>query len=187
MKSPIKIALTGRLASGKDIAVNYIVTMFDFQPYRFSAKGKSFFYELFPELKDESKPRQPMRDFIDGITTLPVPGAESVWVDYTFRQIDDHIKRQCCRQAKVLITDVRKPIEYARVRKEGFTTIRITAPEDIRIERAKKRGDEFDLADLEHPTELAVDHFEVDHEIENAGEPEELYAKLDEIMAEVLK
>lgn len=76
--------------------------------------------------------------------------------------------------------------EYQRLKDEGFVFIRITAPVDLRIERAKKAGDAFELADLDHPTELAVDSFEVDYEVENVGEPEELYAKLDEIMAELI-
>ncbi|MGY5350424.1 deoxynucleotide monophosphate kinase family protein [Bacillus subtilis] len=181
----MKLAFTGRIASGKDAATNYVVTMHDFQPFTFSSKGKSLFYDLFPEMQYKHKPRQPMRDFINGITELPVPGAESVWVDYEFRKINDYIKRQCCRPANVLITDIRKPIEYDRVRAEGFKIVRIVAPESLRIERAKKRGDKFDAADLEHATETAVDDFEVDYEITNDGTIDELYAKLDALMADL--
>lgn len=57
----------------------------------------------------------------------------------------------------------------------------------ISVLNAQKAYDQFEIADLEHPTEIAVDSFEVDYEIENVGETEELYAKLDAIMAEVLK
>ncbi|MGB9945336.1 hypothetical protein ACO0DA_20340 [Bacillus subtilis] len=88
---------------------------------------------------------------------------------------------------RVLIEDCRQPNEHNRLRAEGFKIIRITAPEDIRIERARKAGDDFDLAALKHPTELALQNFEVDYEITNDSTIDELYAKLDAIMAEVLK
>ncbi|WP_353854781.1 dephospho-CoA kinase [Bacillus sp. Bos-x628] len=179
----MKLAITGRLGAGKDEAVKYLVTMYDFFPFTFSAKGKAIFHELFPHLRGDSKQRQPMRDFINGITELDVPGAENVWVDYLFRRIKEHEKLHCCRDSNVLIADMRKPAEYERAIAEGFTIIRISAPTEIRIERAKRRGDVFKAADMNHPTETALDNFEVDYEVANDGTLDDLYTKLDEIMA----
>lgn len=179
----MKLAITGKLGAGKDVAVNYLVAMHEFFPFTFSAKGKALFYELFPELRGDSKQRQPMRDFINGITELDVPGAENVWVDYLFRRIKEHEKLHCCRDSNVLITDMRKPAEYERAIAEGFTIIRISAPTEIRIERAKRRGDVFKVEDVNHPTETAVEYFNVDYDVVNDGSLGDLYAKLDEIMA----
>jgi len=179
----MKLAITGKLGAGKDVAVEYLVAMYEFFPFTFSAKGKALFYELFPELRGDAKPRQPMRDFINGITELDVPGAKDVWVDYLFRRIKAHDNLRCCRESRVLITDIRKPAEYERARAEGFKILRITAPYETRFDRAKRRGDKFKAADMDHPTETALDHFEVDYEVANDGTLDDLYARLDENMA----
>ncbi|MGF0002886.1 dephospho-CoA kinase [Bacillus altitudinis] len=179
----MKLAITGKLGAGKDVAVEYLVAMYEFFPFTFSAKGKALFYELFPELRGDSKQRQPMRDFINGITELDVSGAKDVWVDYLFRRIKSHDNLRCCRDSNVLITDIRKPAEYERAKAEGFKILRITAPYETRFDRAKRRGDKFKAADMDHPTETALDHFEVDYEVANDGTLDDLYARLDEIMA----
>ncbi|WP_428828504.1 dephospho-CoA kinase [Bacillus altitudinis] len=183
----MKLAITGKLGAGKDVAVDYLVAMYEFFPFTFSAKGKALFYELFPEMRGDGKQRQPMRDFINGITELDVPGAKDVWVDYLFRRIEDHENLRCCRDSRILITDIRKPAEYERTKAEGFKILRITAPYETRFDRAKRRGDKFKADDLNHPTETALDGFKVDYEIVNDGTLGDLYARLDEIMADQLK
>ena len=67
----------------------------------------------------------------------------------------------------------------------GFTVIRVTAPDDVRIARAIKAGDNFSENDLEHVTEQAVANFEVDYEVNNAGTVEDLQAQVDAIIAEI--
>ncbi|MCP9283017.1 dephospho-CoA kinase [Bacillus safensis] len=183
----MKLAITGKLGAGKDVAVDYLVAMYEFFPFTFSAKGKALFYELFPELRGDAKQRQPMRDFINGITELDVPGAKDVWVDYLFRRIEDHEKLRCCRDSRILITDIRKEAEYRRAKAEGFKILRISADSVTRAKRARRRGDVFNLKDLSHTTETALDGFEVDYEIVNDGSLDDLYARLDEIMADQLK
>ncbi|WP_024427722.1 AAA family ATPase [Bacillus safensis] len=183
----MKLAITGKLGAGKDVAVEYLVAMYEFFPFTFSAKGKALFYELFPELRGDAKQRQPMRDFINGITELDVPGAKDVWVDYLFRRIKDHEHFRHGRPSNLLITDIRKEAEYERAKAEGFKILRITAPYETRFDRAKRRGDKFKASDLDHPTETALDEFEVDYEIVNDGTLDDLYAILDEIMTDQLK
>lgn len=183
----MKLAITGKLGAGKDVAVDYLVSMYEFFPFTFSAKGKSVFGELFPELDGDAKQRQPMRDFIEGIKKMPIPGAEYVWINVVFRRIQEHEKLRCCRPSNLLITDMRMPAEYERAKAEGFTILRITAPYETRFDRAKRRGDKFKADDLNHPTETALDGFEVDYEIANDGTLADLYARLDEIMADQLK
>nr|MDF9460622.1 hypothetical protein [Bacillus pumilus] len=43
----MKLAITGKLGAGKDEAVKYLVAMYEFFPFTFSAKGKSVFGDLF--------------------------------------------------------------------------------------------------------------------------------------------
>jgi dephospho-CoA kinase len=181
----VKLALCGQLRSGKDTLTDYATIFYDFQPFAFAKKGKEIFHELFPHIPPSPKPRKAYQDFINGITELPIEGAETVWVDYTLRKVDDYIKRQCCRGARVIITDVRKQIEYEALKNAGFTLIRITAPENVRIERARQAGDNFTVEDLQHKTELLIGSFDVDYEINNDRSTIELYEKFDGIMREL--
>lgn len=186
----MKIALTAPLRAGKSLAASYISLHYDFQPFAFGDELKDAFHRAFPNVPRTPKPRAHYQEF--GQWARKQFG-EDVWIDALMPKIAAYLDRHPCScgnntslKNRVIIDDCRQPNEYQRLKDEGFVFIRITAPVDLRIERAKKAGDQFEIADLEHPTELAVDSFEVDYEIENVGEPEELYEKLDEIMAELL-
>ncbi|MCY9372687.1 dephospho-CoA kinase [Bacillus haynesii] len=186
----MKIALTAPLRAGKSLAASYISLHYDFQPFAFGDELKDAFHRAFPHVPRNPKPRAHYQKF--GQWAREAFG-EDVWIDALMPKIAAYLERHPCDcgstalKNRVIIDDCRQPNEYKRLKDEGFVFVRITAPAELRIERAKKAGDQFDLADLEHPTELAVNSFEVNYEIDNAGKPEELYEKLDAIMAEVLK
>ena len=86
---------------------------------------------------------------------------------------------------KVLVNGVRQPNEYQRLKDEGFTIIRVSASDDLRIGRAKEAGDVFTEADLDHDTESHIDTFEVDYEVNNVGSIGEMYGQLDTIMKDI--
>jgi dephospho-CoA kinase len=100
-----------------------------------------------------------------------------VWIRLVERQIDNHIDIMAelgQTEINVVITDLRKVPEYEWARANGFTIIRVTAPDDVRIGRAIKAGDDFCENDLEHSTELEIDNFTVDYTVENNGTVDEL-------------
>jgi dephospho-CoA kinase len=183
----IKLALTGKLRAGKSHLANYATLFYDFQPFAFGNALKDAYHRAFPFVPREPKPRrayqlfgQLARELID----------ENVWVDATMRKVNDYIAQHVCAcgcacgksSARVLIEDCRQQNEFDRLRAEGFVIVRVTAPDELRIERARKAGDDFTEADLRHETELLVDTFAVDYEIWNYGSLSELEAQFDGIM-----
>ncbi|OQV53373.1 dephospho-CoA kinase [Bacillus velezensis] len=187
----MKLALTAPLRAGKSQAAGYLSLYYDIHTFAFSDELKDVFHRAFPHIPRDPKPRKLYQEF--GEWAREAFG-ENVWVDACMAKVDAYtaiFSRKCdCGLApslknRVLIEDVRQQNEYDRLRAEGFTIVRITAPEELRIERARKAGDDFDLVALDHPTEKALLTFEVDYEIMNDGTYEQLYAKLDELMAEV--
>jgi dephospho-CoA kinase len=182
---PIKLALAGKLRAGKDTAATYLSLFYDFQPFALADEGKRVVHQLFPDLPLTPKPRKHYQVVIDSLTKLDLPGAEEIFVNLTLRKINDYIRHRCCKESRVLVTDVRKQVEYDRLRAEGFVFIRINADEKLRIQRALEAGDKFTAEDLAHETELLVDLFPVDYEVLNNGSTTELYAQLDVVMREL--
>jgi dephospho-CoA kinase len=180
-----KIAICGGIRAGKDSIKNYAHLFYDFSPFAFADEGKALVHRLFPNIPRDPKPRKYYQEVIDGITKLPVEGAADVWINGTLRHIDDYIKRRCCSESRVMITDLRKPREFEVLRQQCFTIIRVTAPLETRLQRARQAGDAFEAEDFEHDTERHIDGFAVDYEIINDGTLTELYTKFDEIMREL--
>jgi dephospho-CoA kinase len=88
-------------------------------------------------------------------------------------------------QIGIVLTDVRQQNEVDWCRTEGFTIIRVTAPDEVRIGRAIKAGDDFTVHDLTHSTELEIDNFDVDYEISNDGTVADLQTKIDAIITKI--
>lgn len=177
-----KIGFIGKLRVGKSALTNYAVTFYDFQPFAFGDELKRTFHDIFPQVKREPKPRELYQRY----GTLMREIDTNVWLDATMRNIERYQSSKCaCQDVRVLVEDVRQENEYLRLKAEGFTLIRITAPDDLRIKRAIESNDDFTVHDLAHPTELACDDFEVDAEIINDGSLIELYTKFDAMMAEL--
>ncbi|MDA1545839.1 hypothetical protein PDJ83_15660 [Bacillus cereus group sp. TH253LC] len=88
-------------------------------------------------------------------------------------------------KSKVLVNGVRQPNEYQRLRDEGFIIIRVNASDDLRIGRAEKAGDVFTEEDLSHETEIHIDTFEAEYEVNNVGTIGEMYDQFDAIMSDI--
>lgn len=178
-KPPIKLALCGKLRSGKSLVAGYLSLMHDFQPFAFGDALKNAFHRAFPQIPRQPKPRAYYQSFGQWArATID----ENVWIDATMRKVDEYLAQNCLR---ISIEDVRQQNEYDRLKREGFVFVRITAPDELRLERARKAGDDFTEADLAHETEVFVDTFEVDYEVANDGTVDELCAKVDVIIRQL--
>jgi hypothetical protein len=182
---PIKLALCGRLRSGKDTAAQYLTIFYDFQPFAFADPLKRYLHEIFPHVPREPKPRRLLQLFGQKLREID----PDVWVNLTMHKIDEYLRQHACDcsplKPRVVVTDCRQQNEYDRLRAEGFVFIRINADDELRIKRALEAGDDFTVHDLAHETELLVDSFDVDYEVNNNGTTPELYAQLDAIMNEL--
>lgn len=180
----IKLALSGKSRTGKSEAEKYLVDKHDCSPFDFSDELKEDFHLEYPHIPRVPKPRKgyilygELKRYVNG---------ECYWVDKCFAEVDI-VTLEALRfndVFKPLITGVRQPHEFRRLREEGYFTIRLSAPESVQIERCKKEGDNFSLEDLRHETETHLMTEKVDYDIVNDGTIEELHKKLDAVMLDI--
>lgn len=181
IKAQIKIAITGPMRAGKDAAVRQLTLKHGFQRYAFGDMLKHFAHQVFPFVAPASKPRALLQEFGQAMRNMPVDGAEDIWIWWLEHAMTiDGFDR-------VVISDLRQPNEYEWARANGFTVVRVTAPEATRKARAALAGDTFSEADMAHETEQHVAGFAADYEIANDGTLVELQAKIDALMAELVR
>ena len=179
-----KIALTGKLRAGKDEVARHLYIKCGFDRVAFGDALKRHAHEVFPWISEASKPRALYQQFGQLMREIE----PDVWIKHVERKVNGVIDFRVNTGAErvgIVVTDLRQQNEVDWCRANGFTLIRVTAPDDVRIARAIKAGDNFSENDLEHVTESAVSNFAVDYEVSNAGTVEELHAQIDAIIAEI--
>lgn len=179
--SVTKIALCGRLRSGKDTVANHLYIKYGFSTVAFGDALKKNAHAAFPWVSEFSKPRALYQQFGQLMRQID----EDVWIKHAEQAVKGAIDFRAGigeEQVGIVITDVRQQNEVDWCRKNGFTLIRVTAPDEDRIARAIVAGDDFTVHDLAHETEQAIDGFAVDAEIVNDGSVDDLKRKVDEIM-----
>jgi dephospho-CoA kinase len=179
----VKIALCGRIRSGKDTVANHLYIRHGFVKVAFGDALKRIAHDTFPWVSEFSKPRA-LYQFMNVMREYD----KDVWIKHAEQAVKGAIDFRVHTGAEkvgVVITDLRQPNEYEWARNNGYTIIRITAPDEARLFRAKLAGDDFNEADLEHETESHIDSFDCDYEIVNAGSVDELKAQIDTIMAQI--
>ncbi|UNA01454.1 HNH endonuclease [Bacillus phage vB_BcgM] len=183
----IKLALAGGLRVGKSEAEKYLVDMFECSPFDFSDSLKDDFHHTFPMIPRSPKPRkgyqlygQLMR-FIHG---------DDYWIDKCFKLVKyaqhrtwfTKVVNKQDKEFRPLITGVRQPNEFKRLREEGYFIIRISAPKELQIKRSLESGDVFKEEDLLHETEVTLMNEKVDYDIVNDGTIQDLHRKIDAVM-----
>jgi dephospho-CoA kinase len=179
--SVVKIALTGKLRSGKDTVAHHLYIKYGFNRVAFGDALKHNAHETFPWISQSTKPRALYQQFGQLMREID----PDVWIKHAERAVNGAIDFRVNTGAErvgVVITDLRQPNEWQWAKDNGFTIIRVTAPDEVRIGRAIAAGDDFCENDLEHETEKAIDEFEVDAEIVNNGTVEELQSKVDSVV-----
>lgn len=182
--SVTKIAICGQLRSGKDACGHHAWLHHGFKKYAFATDVKKTAHALFPHIPTDPKPRALYQQVGEKACEID----PLVWVRLVERQIGLHIEGSIglgATDIRIIITDLRKPAEYEWAKSQGFSIVRVTAPEDVRLARAVAEGDDFKPADLTHDTEQHSDKFSVDYEISNEGSLAGLYAKMDEVIAKI--
>lgn len=158
----IKIGLTGKLRSGKDQVANYMEEYLmdrDMPVHTLGFAGgiKELLLEYVPSTFETGKPRQAYQD----VGQLLRGFDADVWVNRATKTIDALVD-----DTSVIVKDVRQPNEVQALKDRGFTIIKVDCPTEIRVARALKK-DTFELEQLYHETELAIDEIVPDHVILN--------------------
>jgi dephospho-CoA kinase len=177
----IKIALTGKMRAGKDEAAHHLYIRHGFDRVAFGDALKKNAHATFPWVSEFSKPRALYQQYGQLMRQID----PYVWIKHAEQAVKGAIDFRVntgAEQVGVVITDLRQDNEVAWCRENGFTLIRVTAPDEDRIARAIAAGDDFNENDLAHETELAIDGFAVDAEIVNDGSVDDLKRKIDTIL-----
>lgn len=182
----LKLAIAGEFRSGKTTLAEYAESHYNMTPFAFGDELKKGFHYHYPHIPRDPKPRSGYQLY--GQLMRFVYG-DDYWLNITM----DEVERM--RQAAYgynggqsfapLITDVRQPNEFERLRKEGYKIVKVVAPYDLRKERARAAGDNFTDEDMKFETGLKTDLLGMDYLIINNGTLEELYTQLDWVMEDI--
>lgn len=167
-----KIALCGKMRSGKDTVAFRLDIFYGLTSFKFSGGIHELVRQYFPERVGDLKDRQLLIDIGQFMRTIN----PDVWINYLDRAIT-----KANTSKGIVVTDVRQENEVSYLRKLGFTIVKVVSDDEKRIERIKKSGDIFQLDQLDSVPELAVDAVDADYIIENNGSFYELQKKVDEL------
>jgi dephospho-CoA kinase len=176
------IGLIGRLRSGKDTAGDHLASKYGYTAFAFGDELKRYYHELFGET--DAKPREGYQWFGQAMRERD----PDVWVRKCLESIgqyDAGYEYLYDAPFRGVVTDVRQPNEYDALKRNNYVLIRVEAPEALRIQRAISSGDRFNLRDLTHGTETALDDYSADFTVINDAGLAELYAQIDEIMRQL--
>ena len=156
----MKIAIVGKMRSGKDTLANFFITNNDANQIAFGDGIKKVAKMYFPEIVANGKPRKLYQDIGQQFRAID----PDVWVKDLNRVLTNSMDMG---ETEFVVSDVRQMNEYLYLKKMGFTVIKVEAHDEIRIERIKRSGDIFLPEDFYHETETSVDSISWDYLIEN--------------------
>lgn len=165
----LKIAFSGKMRTGKDEAYAYIskyipdVTLLKFADPVYDIMNYAQTVCGFPHIKD--------RQFLQYIGTEYARSKNpNVWVDVFLRRASEI-------DGPIVCTDARFTNEFVALKNAGFTLVKISADETIRIARGAES--------LVHASEVDMDLYEnFDYVIENNGTLSEFHTKLFTILSD---
>ena len=180
MTAPLRIAIAGALRSGKDTVADILQEQSEtgFTVYRFADGITDIIQQYFPLAAQLGKPRQHYQVIGQSLRQLD----EMVWVNALHRK-----RQQAPLYENQLITDLRQPNEVLYCKQQKFKVIKVVADEAVRQQRAELVGDVWLPAQMQHPTEIAVESIAPDYLIENNGSMDELVAKVTAVYQQILQ
>lgn len=177
---PVKIALIGKMRSGKDTFADPLLSRRNIVTYgyKFSNGITEIISDYFPDALIKGKPRKFYQTIGQTLRQLD----PDVWIKHTACEINYDLSfKDTTGLDTLIITDVRQPNEVQWCRDNGFTLIKIVTDDTTRKERIEACGDQFEPEYFYHDTELAVDDVEADIYVDGNVRKEELQQKALEI------
>lgn len=160
----MKIAIAGRIRSGKDTVGDLLKEKHILKPFAFADGIAEIIKNYFPEAFENGKPRRHYQHIGQELRELN----PYVWINYLDRQI-----KQSGLQ-DILVTDCRQNNESTYLRENGFMVVKVQADIEVRKQRILLSGDISTPEQLEHDTEKQVESLIADYVIENNGTLAEL-------------
>lgn len=187
----MKIALFGKIRSGKDTVGKILIEEYGFNRFAFGDGIGEIIQKYFPEAWEGGKPRKHYQHIGQQLRVLN----PDVWINYLLTKVKEgelnsyQTWEQWVHNPKpfnVVVTDGRQVNEAEKLRKEGYLIVRVTTDSAIRLARMEALGDVFNKEDLLHETELNVDLIDPDVEIFNNGTLEELKDNIQKMLGGIL-
>jgi hypothetical protein len=183
----IKIGILGEIRAGKDtvsqLISHEIREMGSKKPteyFAFSTGIHDVIKLTMPEINKQGKPRQALQHIGQSLREIK----PDVWIDYLFNSRDFTLADILGQN--MIVTDVRQPNEALRLQEAGFKIIKVTASEEVRLQRANQAGDNFNPAMFKHETELAIQLCPYDFLIDNSYSIDVLEDAVRSILGEVV-
>jgi dephospho-CoA kinase len=169
MKSKVvRIAISGKMCSGKSTLTKYLIEKYGFDEYCFAAKLKEIVKDLFGVETKNRKLLQLVGEKMRQVDSY-------VWIKYLFNKLP--------KTKNVIVSDVRYLNEIVTLKNANFKTIRLEVSEDVQRERIKKTYGDLPQEALEHMSEIALDDYDgFDYILDSNQSKEILFEAVDEII-----
>ncbi|MBC9786408.1 hypothetical protein H1S01_18290 [Heliobacterium chlorum] len=168
----VKIAITGKMRSGKDLIAEYLVRKYGFRRFAFGDGVRAVTRLIYPDIQNSCmKPRSLYQQIGQALRQID----PAVWLNYTLEEIDASTNPF----DSIVISDLRQPNEYKALLNNGFTIVRVQSTVENRLARMNAVGDVFTMDDINHETESHIDNFVVNFEITNNGRSGSLYEQIE--------
>jgi len=170
----MRIALSGKMLSGKSSVATYLVKHYGFVELSFASKMKEVAAELFPRAKYE-KDRLLLIQVGERMRELD----SQVWIR--------HVLPGILPGEDIVISDVRFPSEYDALRRLDFTLVRMYMGRPYQVGLAKRVYPTMPLVLLDDYSETALDYYVFDYTIDNDEgiSMEEVYSQVDKMIEEL--
>jgi dephospho-CoA kinase len=166
----IRIALSGKIASGKTALAHYVVETYGFTQLSLAFRLKQLATELFQQ---QGKNRALLQALGERMRQID----EHVWIRYVVKQIPP--------DKNVIISDVRYKNEADTLRELGFKLIRLVITPEEQERRIQKLYPNLARELLSHVSEIELDSYAFDYVLDADLGQKELIACIDEIIAEL--
>lgn len=165
----IKIALIGKICSGKTTIINKLLGLeeYNFKVYNFGDYVKKYLYEIFDIniIENIDKPRKLIQDFAENMKNFD----NDVWIKLLKKDINKDILKDSFINNIIIVGDVRFYNEYQMLKDLGFIFIKLDINKDLQIKRIKNtypNNYQEHLERLEHISEINIDKFNYDYKID---------------------
>lgn len=168
----MKIAVVGKMRSGKNTVADLLTEEYGFQQLAFADGITEIIKKYFPEAFTEGKPRGHYQHIGQGMRELN----PNVWINHVNRRVTNILcdGYMCGVEPNVIVTDCRQKNEEMYLRRNGFKIIKVEADDQLRLQRIASAGEYVTPEQFNHDTERQVELIEADYLIDNNGTYEEL-------------
>lgn len=167
----MRIAVYGKLRSGKSVMCEHIKNNIDCDIIEFSGALQEVVDIMYPEYKGTK-----IRELLVGVGQHMREYDKDIWVNVVKYKILNSKKKN------ILVAGVRQQNEYDMLKELGFAFVEVVASEETRIDRCMKSNDQFNPASLNNELETILDTFTPTFVIENDGNLEELKSKTNKLL-----